>query len=53
MNRFLSGYAFHTELDWTIFAATALSVTAICILTIIFQVFRAAIANPVDALRNE
>jgi putative ABC transport system permease protein len=53
MREFLSGYAFHTTLDWTVFLATALSVTGICILTVIFQVIRAAVANPVDALRNE
>lgn len=53
MDKFLSGYAFHTELDWTIFAITAATVTAICILTVIVQVVRAAVANPVDALRNE
>jgi putative ABC transport system permease protein len=53
MTEFLSGYAFHTSLDWKIFVSTAVSVTVICIITVIFQVVRAAIANPVDALRNE
>jgi putative ABC transport system permease protein len=53
MREFLSGYAFHTELDWRIFASTALLVTAICVATVIVQVIRAAVANPVDALRNE
>jgi predicted permease len=53
MDEFLSGYAFHTPLDWKLFAATAVCVTFICILTVIVQVVRAASANPVDALRNE
>ena len=53
MDEFLAGYAFHAPLDWKIFAATALCITLICIATVIFQVMRAATANPVDALRNE
>lgn len=53
MREFLSGYAYHTELDWKIFAITAISITVICVLTVVYQVVRAALANPVDALRNE
>lgn len=53
MSEFLSGYAFHMELDWSVFVLTAAVITVICILTVIFQVIKAAIANPVDALRNE
>lgn len=53
MEKFLAGYAYHTSLDWRIFAATALVITLISMLTVIFQVVRAALANPVDALRNE
>lgn len=53
MSKFLEGYAFHTELSWWLFALTALSVLAISLATIIFQVIKAAIANPVNALRNE
>jgi ABC-type antimicrobial peptide transport system permease subunit len=53
MEQFLSKYAFHAELNWTVFILTALCVTVISVLTVIFQVIRAAMANPVDALRNE
>jgi putative ABC transport system permease protein len=53
MHEFLSGYAYHVDLSWKVFIMTALSMTLICILTVIFQVVRAAAANPVDALRNE
>ncbi|HYG01948.1 MAG TPA: FtsX-like permease family protein [Chryseosolibacter sp.] len=53
MEKFLAGYAYHTPLDWKIFLFTAVAITAICIVTVTFQVVRAAIANPVDALRNE
>jgi putative ABC transport system permease protein len=53
MGQFLSRYAYHAPLDWRVFVITALLITAIAIITVIFQVVKAAIANPVDALRNE
>ncbi len=53
MGMFLEGYQYHTELSVDVFVITALAVIAISIATVIFQVTRAAIANPVDALRNE
>ncbi|HYF70834.1 MAG TPA: ABC transporter permease [Ohtaekwangia sp.] len=53
MQQFLNGYAYHTELGWEVFATTvALSMT-ITLFTVVFQVARAAMANPVDALRSE
>lgn len=53
MNVFLSGYAYHMELSVGIFLITAALVVIISIATVIFQVTKAAVANPVDALRNE
>lgn len=53
MEIFLEGYAYHFDLGWELFIITAVSVLAISLLTVIFQVTKAAIANPVDALRNE
>jgi putative ABC transport system permease protein len=53
MEKFLEGYAYHTELGWELFIFTAVSVLVISLVTVIFQVTKAAIANPVDALRNE
>jgi ABC-type antimicrobial peptide transport system permease subunit len=53
MEKFLEGYAYHTQLKWSLFVITALFVLAISLLTVIIQVTKAAIANPVDALRNE
>jgi putative ABC transport system permease protein len=53
MEIFLEGYAYHFDLGWELFVMTAVAVLAISLLTVIFQVTRAAIANPVDALRNE
>jgi putative ABC transport system permease protein len=53
MEKFLEGYAYHVDLRWELFLITAISVLTISLLTVIFQVTKAAIANPVDALRNE
>jgi putative ABC transport system permease protein len=53
MEKFLEGYAYHTELSWELFLVTAICVLLISLATVIFQVTKAAIANPVDALRNE
>lgn len=51
--KFLANYAYHTELSWDIFLLTSILILAVALLTVIFQVARAAMANPVDALRNE
>jgi putative ABC transport system permease protein len=53
MEQFLSGYAYHTELQWQVFAITAISIVLISLITVAYQVIKAALANPVDALRNE
>ena len=53
MEIFLEGYAYHFDLGWELFVITAGVVLALSLLTVIFQVTKAAIANPVDALRNE
>lgn len=53
MQKFLEGYAYHTTPGWELFVITALAVLGMSLLTVIYQVTKAAIANPVDALRNE
>lgn len=53
MTKFLEGYAYHTDLGWGLFILTALCVLMVSLITVIFQVLRAAVANPIDALRNE
>lgn len=53
MQKFLEGYAYHTTPGWELFVITALAVLVMSLLTVIFQVTKAAVANPVDALRNE
>jgi ABC-type antimicrobial peptide transport system permease subunit len=53
MDKFLEGYAYHMDLTADIFILTAVVVVVISIATVMLQVAKAAIANPVDALRNE
>jgi ABC-type antimicrobial peptide transport system permease subunit len=53
MQKFLEGYAYHTTPGWELFALTAIGVLAMSLITVIFQVTKAALANPVDALRNQ
>lgn len=53
MTKFLEGYAYHTNLGWELFVLTAVCVLMISLVTVIFQVAKAAGANPIDALRNE
>ena len=49
----LQDFAYHIELSGWLFVWAAFAVTAVAALTIGFQVIRATLANPVDALRNE
>jgi putative ABC transport system permease protein len=53
MGRWLRGFALRTSLDAGIFLASGLAALAIAVLTVSFQVLRAATANPSDALRYE
>lgn len=53
MQNFLDSYVYHTDLRWELFVFTAIIALLISLITVIFQVTKAAIANPVDALRNE
>jgi putative ABC transport system permease protein len=53
MGMFLEGYQYHIDLSVGVFVITALAVVFISVITVIFQVAKAAVANPVDALRNE
>jgi len=53
MGRWLRGFAFRTSLDVRIFLLSGLCALAIALLTVSYQVVRAARANPADALRYE
>jgi putative ABC transport system permease protein len=53
MNQWLEGFAYRTNLSWWVFALAGLTALFIALLTVSWQSFQAAIANPVDSLRNE
>lgn len=52
-NRWLEGFAYRIDLSGWMFAAAGLAALGIALLTVGFQSVKAALANPVDSLRNE
>lgn len=52
-NRWLQEYAYHVDLEWWVFVLAAVLAIAIALLTVGYQTFRAAGANPVKSLRSE
>lgn len=53
MNKWLEGFAYKTTMSWWIFALAGITALVIALLTVSWQSFRAAVANPVDALKEE
>lgn len=53
MRLFLQNFAYHTDFKWEVFAITSIGVLALALLIVAYQVIKTAMANPVDALRNE
>ena len=53
MHEWLKSFAYHTAVSWWIFAATGLIVFAVAAITVSWNCWRAAIRNPVEALRYE
>jgi len=53
MNKWLEGFAYKTEMSWWIFALAGLTALAIALITVSWKSFQAAVANPVDSLRDE
>ncbi|MBB6130297.1 ABC transporter permease [Mucilaginibacter lappiensis] len=53
MNKWLQGFAFHTEIQWWIFALSGSLIVLIALATVSFQAARAALINPVKSLRSE
>jgi putative ABC transport system permease protein len=53
MNNWLKGFEFHTTISWLMILLTAVSTLGIALLTVSFQAYKAAKANPVDALKYE
>ena len=53
MKKWLSNFEFHTEISWWIIPAAALGTLLMAIITVSFQAYKTAKANPVDALKYE
>jgi ABC-type antimicrobial peptide transport system permease subunit len=53
MHAWLQNYNYRTEISWYVFAAAIGGALLITLLTVSFQAIKAAIANPVKALRSE
>ncbi|BAX79757.1 ABC transporter permease [Labilibaculum antarcticum] len=53
MNRWLTNFAYRTELSWWIFAIAGLFAILIAVGTVTIQSWRAATRNPVESLRYE
>jgi putative ABC transport system permease protein len=53
LNRWLEGFAYHVELSAWVFLFAGFSVLVLALGTVTFHAIRAALSNPVDALRYE
>ncbi|MEM9143069.1 MAG: ABC transporter permease [Bacteroidota bacterium] len=53
MEQWLQGFAYRTSMSWWIFALAGITALLIALLTVSWQSFQAATANPVDALKDE
>ncbi|MEO5581527.1 MAG: ABC transporter permease, partial [Saprospiraceae bacterium] len=53
MNAWLKDFATRIQLQWWIFAAAGLFVMTIALLTIASRALKAALSNPILALKNE
>ncbi|KQN36064.1 hypothetical protein ASE92_07970 [Pedobacter sp. Leaf41] len=53
MNKWLENFEFHTEISWWIIPVAAIGTLLIALITVSFQAYKTAKANPVDALKYE
>ncbi len=53
MNKWLQDFAYRTTISWWIFGVAVLAAFIITCLAVGFQTIKAAVANPVDSLRND
>ena len=53
MNRWLEDFAYRVDIQWWMFAGAGIIAVFIALFTVSFQAVKAAVANPVDSLRDE
>ncbi|MFT4152653.1 ABC transporter permease [Parafilimonas sp.] len=53
MHSWLQHYQYRINIEWWVFVVTALATLLIALITVSFQAIKAALSNPVEALRSE
>ena len=53
IEQWLQNFAYHIDIEWTVFAITIGTALLISCLTVGVQAFRAAMANPIDSIKSE
>jgi putative ABC transport system permease protein len=53
MSKWLSGFAYRTNIGWWVFATAGFLAVCIALFTVSFQAIKAAVTNPVKSLRTE
>ena len=53
MNKWLRDFAYRIEISWWVFAISGIIALLIALATVSIQAIKAAVANPVEALRYE
>ncbi|GGG81082.1 ABC transporter permease [Parapedobacter pyrenivorans] len=53
MNTWLADFAYRIQIEWWMFGLAALFALVVALLTVSSQAIKAAVANPVDSLRDE
>jgi ABC-type antimicrobial peptide transport system permease subunit len=53
MDRWLAGFAYHVEVDWTVFVFAFIASLIIAWVTVSVETIKAARINPAESLRNE
>jgi len=53
MNKWLQSFAYRINISWWIFLVAGVAAILIALITVSFQAIKAAMANPVDSLKNE
>ncbi len=52
-NKWLTGYQYHVDIHWWVFALAGITAIVIALGTVSFQAIKAALMNPVKSLRSE
>lgn len=53
MNKWLQDFAYRINIQWWVLVLAGMAALCIAVITVSFQSIKAAIANPVDSLKNE